>query len=792
MSTGLLFNPSQQSTDELESTFVGRHSLLDRLERDLGRDQKAGTPRHWQIIGPRGSGKSHLTELLARRMAKRHGWRIARLPEENYQVATLGELLEQIVVRSESFPGPSPFAGMMDDRTLQDRAIDRLRGSLLSTKKPLLVVLENLASMLDRQLKSPRDQARLRDILTNNPPFVLVATSTSQSAATMKHSAPLFEFFQTITLDDLERSDIKDLVRARAGWENNSSLLADFERVTGQIDAIYHLSGGNPRLALALYTVVQQGVTSELYDQIMKLLDEVTPYYQARLSDIPPQAARVLTEMAISESVSTPAAIARLCRIPTNQVTAQISKLLDERLVVQGGRPNARSRYYEVKDRLLRIWIQMRESVGAARRLRFLAEFYERWYAGRAEELEVASRRTISDLWTELGEGDPRRCNDRLKTISYLTEIRPGFDHSVVVRAMTRHVGESTQADIRAHVDALRKLFENASDLREREALAFMLAECLKALHVEQEAGTYLKRVLDEDSQSETIAERYMSSLLAAGDYVDGWDFGSRWIADHATHAVLTGVVGVAALGIGKFAEGMKLLSRYTEGHICSHCTERAMRQASMALRKQKAPVSVEVEFWNRFMRGMSTHEATTTQLHAAFDVLVGFNLSKIPTSAFLDAAEAWTPLSDAPVWFLGKSICGLSHRKGHEVDALRFIVALSERNDAPLGQFAVDHLLDILPSLRHASTANKDRFKEYQIAISLVRTRTTPETLGVAFRRAAPGIAKSSPKFVSDLLALFEEWEGQKLIPEGLSLQRSASDTGCPAQGGSSASATS
>src|SRR5262249_3188451 len=110
--TTLLFNPSRLDTSELESSFVGRKKLLERLEQGLPEVAARHTSRHGLLIGLRGLGKSHLVELLARRLQRDHGWSMARIPEEHYQVAHLADLLEQIVMRADE--GPPPFADEAD------------------------------------------------------------------------------------------------------------------------------------------------------------------------------------------------------------------------------------------------------------------------------------------------------------------------------------------------------------------------------------------------------------------------------------------------------------------------------------------------------------------------------------------------------------------------------------------------------------------------------------------------------------------------------------------------------
>jgi Cdc6-like AAA superfamily ATPase len=769
MNARLLFNPAQASTDELERTFVARHDLLKQIESDLATDQVRSTPRHWQIVGPRGSGKSHFTELLSRHMRTNHGWRIAKLPEENYRIGTLGELLQQIMLRSEQASPGQIVDNDIDDIKLQERALDRLHTRRQEAGAPLLVIIENLAALFEKQLRSIRDQARLRDILTNNPPFTLVATSTSQSEATTSHSAPLYEFFHNITLYDLSATEITQLIKARADWERNTPLLANFEQVKGRVEAIYHLSGGNPRLALALYRVLQDGVTTELHEQLLSLLDEVTPYYQSRLNDISPQAAKILTEMATSETVLTPAVIARRCRIPTNQATAHIAKLLDERLVIQGGRPDARSRLYELRDRLLRIWIQMRESAGSARkRLRFLAEFFEHWYAGRWDELEAVSKKAMSELWLGLAVGDQRRCVDQLKTLSYLAEIKPGFDDSVVLRTMVSHVSTASRDDVKEHLESMRHTFDCAVDLTEREAAAVLLAECYSALEAEEEGLRYLESVLQEGSHSEAIATRYISALNAARNYAKAWKFGSNWLLKHQDHSAIKGPLAIAAFAVERKDEASMLVDQFLAYNSCEDCRAELFEKLLRVLNKKNFADAEAIQFWNRFLAKDCPVSPTDKQILAAMEVLSGRSTNLKPKT-LLVAAEIWKALSGAPKWLLQKGICTLSHSRGHASDALPFILAAAELDEDPLRPFILNHLIHIIPEIREQRTATAQSAQAYSSAMSLIRFRTNPETVSTAFRFVAPMIARHDPDLASTLLDVYREWIAVGFIAEAI-----------------------
>lgn len=454
----------------------------------------------------------------------------------------------------------------------------------------------------------------------------------------------------------------------------------------------------------------------------------------------------------------------------TNQVTAHISKLLEERLVVQGGKPDRRSRLYELKDRLLRIWLQMRESVGAAKRLRFLAEFFERWYANRRDELEAFSKRTVSDFWSDLAEGDERRCEDRLKTLSYLAEVHQGVGgSSAVLRAISAKVGESSESDIRGHIEGLRKTFDRSCDLREREALALLLTECFVALDGEGEARPYLKAVVKEGSHDEAIACRYVSAEVAAEAFLDALNFGEQWLSCHPSHRNVHGPLGIAAFGVGQFEKGFSLLSDCLRPSLCPHCTERLLTRALAVLRARNGQKDLEFRFFAQFIGFESDANVTEGQVAAVHTILLNPRVSEIPVEFFEQAASVWSPLSKAPLWLFSKAICGLSHRQSSEGHALQFIVGLSERVRGSLSGFAVDHLVEILPMLRHARNAGEPGARKYAVAMALVRERVSKKSLSKAFRLIAPRVAKQSRLAANDLLKIYKEWRQEGLLEENI-----------------------
>lgn len=494
MSRALLFNPIRAREGELEATLVARRPLLDELETSIVGDARGASPRHWLIVAPRGSGKSHLTEALARRIRAHEGWTVVRLPEEAYRVSSVSDLLAWVVGALEGVD--RPFAAETDPARVEVLAESRLR-RWRAERGPVLVILENLNQLLGRRFDR-RGQARLRGILMGDPPFTLVATATRMFGEVSDHGAPFYDFFQERRLEDLTADEVAELVERRARWDDAREILEKPEELRPRLRALYHLSGGNPRLALALYGVLRSGLTREIYDQVLQLLDEVTPYYQARLNDASPQGARVLAEMAMAEGNLVPSEIGRRCGLKTTSVTAVLTQLQEERFVRPGGRPvDKRARYWEVTDRLFRVWLQMREQGDADGNLRWIVEFYRGWYGGDSTAARADAMRLPREAWRDGG----RAWGDLRRTLRHLEEAL-GDDGPVV--ALSAWTGNYDSADT-AHGAQLEAAWAGAS-AEERSAIAVPLALCrlkrgavdeaFQALRVAAAAGDLSARTL--------------------------------------------------------------------------------------------------------------------------------------------------------------------------------------------------------------------------------------------------------------------------------------------------------
>jgi tetratricopeptide (TPR) repeat protein len=412
----LLFNPSVAPTDELEAVFVARRPLLDSVVEILRQQTESKTTQHVLLIGPRGSGKTHLTEILARRITcAAPPWRAVRMPEESYSFVGLDELMFAIASRDAGKELAWDAAVPSIDASLAALELQRRE-----SKRPLLVILENLPRVLTKVLRGEQEIRRFRAILMSDSPFTLVATATSYFEDITRESRPLYDFFRIFVLQDLKADEVEELVTKRAQWDQDPAVLQQMDTLRKRIRAIHHLSGGNPRLVLALYDIIARGVSRDIHRQFVALLDRVTPYYQSRIEDLSPQQAQVLVRLAIAPRALAASTLARAFGRPTSHITAVLDVLLAERFIQRIVSKSGARTTYAVSDRLFRIWLEMRENRGARGRLRFLVEFYRMAYTRK--ELEQAVFHWSYEFSRQIKYSWTSGCEDHALMIDYLSE----------------------------------------------------------------------------------------------------------------------------------------------------------------------------------------------------------------------------------------------------------------------------------------------------------------------------------------------------------------------------------
>jgi DNA-binding transcriptional ArsR family regulator len=392
----LYYNPEQMPDSEIKQTFVARQWLIDELLSMIERQPDGAGVQHAIIIGPRGIGKT--TMLLMLRLAVLEGelgqrWFPVRFPEESYSVSDLADFWLAAISHLAFESGDASLVETADNlkqeskdgTTLAEGAVAMLKDWLRRRKRRLLLLVDNLDMMLD-QIGDATENARLRDVLMNDGTFMLVGGATSFFKEARRYDQPLYNFFRTYNLDLLNPEQVNDLLRHRAAADKQEGFDELLKKNEARIKVLQYFTGGNPRLVLMLYRIVSSSDFGDVRRGLEKLLDEVTPYYKAKIESLPAQQRKILDHIArISGKTQeglTPTQIAQETRLPANQVSAQLKRLADLGYV-RTANIRSRNSYYSLAEPLYAIWHQMRFGRESRKRMEWLVEFLKHWYTSR-------------------------------------------------------------------------------------------------------------------------------------------------------------------------------------------------------------------------------------------------------------------------------------------------------------------------------------------------------------------------------------------------------------------------
>jgi DNA-binding transcriptional ArsR family regulator len=583
-----VYRPQRTRPELLAEISVGRDHLLDDVLGRLGRWRPGASRQHYLFIGPRGIGKTHLLRLIEHQVRSDSGlrdkWVPILLAEEHYGISSVSDLLLAMLKRLGEESGLEDVVRIYesarfqdDDRRVRDLCLDALRGFHRENGSGVLLMVENLDRLLERQVRHRSELHGLRKILIEEDWLVVICTSPTFLNAVSQPEEPFFEFFDVRPLPELTPEEQAEMLRKLAAAEGNPEIMADVERYQSRLRALYHFTGGSPRLSVMLYDLVAHQEMGIVRSELDLLLDQLTPFYQDRMKEISEQEAKVLETMALLPEGTTPTELARETRLEGKTVRATLTRLERAGYVRREERRQKRT-VYIVPERLFRIWHQMNHSRVARGRVQYLLEFFESWYATSADrdkvwdELTSAFERGISegdaplveiaeymDYVAAVSSGSERlrRSFDRLRAL-VPTLLPDAIDKEL--ERLDRELGSEDGyllwkgqflADDLGRQEAAREVFEYAMEgrrgdlvIRFNHALALEIGKhsgssevddaylrtmALIAPEMDEEAAVYVQRVLNHVLRTSTelqmieIAGHLLGRFerLNIGDFVE-------------------------------------------------------------------------------------------------------------------------------------------------------------------------------------------------------------------------------------------------------------------------------
>lgn len=400
----MLYRYSPENMDEaiLRKLFVGREKLLKSVLEEIEDSARKKTPRFFLIVGPRGIGKSHFLVLLYHEIKNKLGSMLVpiKLGEEEYSVYRASDLFLRIL--EEKKEDTKEILSLANEDEILHAAIEKLKLISKRDGKRFIIFIENLHELF-RQLDL-KELQKLRSIFQKYDFFSVVASAPMIFPGISEHDEPFYNFFQIYHLSEFSLEEIKDLIRKIAEAENNTKFLDEFGKYEPKIHGLAHLTGGSPRLVILFYEMIARGELENIEKAFLKIIDEHTPYYQEIFQLLTGQKRRIFDAVISSEAPVTPKQISKETRLDLPTVTTQLRRLETDGYVIS--RPMGRYTKYEVRERLFRLWREMRQPLGR-KRVRILLEFLQYWYTTterkelfrtKFEMLEAGEKKVLKDL----------------------------------------------------------------------------------------------------------------------------------------------------------------------------------------------------------------------------------------------------------------------------------------------------------------------------------------------------------------------------------------------------------
>lgn len=396
------YTPSKMSPQQLKQMFVSKkgQSILDRIVIDLKKRANKSSNQHYLILGPRGIGKSHLLAnlyyMIKETQSLNSHWIPLWFSEEEYSVILIcdlaGRILEEIstelsgendkvIDEIEAFK--SAMALNSDDEEVFKLTTAFIKDLSHKLNKRFIVIFENF-NMFLKDISS-HEEKKLRALLMNET-FLLFIVSAPTLHSYLKEVADpqnaLFNLFDVHYLDKFSLQECLELLKQHYAIDKNIQLCGILEKEKNKLKLIHRFAGGNPRLMLMFYQLTDSLQNLPDAERAFdKLLEELTPYFQSRTGVLSSQQKKILITFAKSMENLTPAEVGKIIHLPTNQVTAQIKKLVEHGFLgIVAKEGEKRGTLYELSERIYRYWYQSRTRVGR-KWIAGLVEFISNWFS---------------------------------------------------------------------------------------------------------------------------------------------------------------------------------------------------------------------------------------------------------------------------------------------------------------------------------------------------------------------------------------------------------------------------
>ena len=312
---------------------------------------------------------------------------IALLKEEEWGVASYLDLVVRILrALAEDAPQLDAEIAKVHDRFSKDPtdaeafAVRLLRRH--SEGKTLLLFCENLVDLFHGL--DDEGQKRWRASIQEDGNWAIVATTPQLFSALTLQDGPFYGFFTIRALDKIDLEAGIDLLAKKALHEGKSDL-ADFLRTPlgrARARAVHHLAAGNHRVYVVLFDFLDKESLKDLIGPFMHMVDDLTPYYQDRMRQLPPAQRKIVEFLCLKGTPATVKDISTSCLMSQQTAAKQIGEL--ETVGFVSRNRSGRNTFCELSEPLMRICIEVKDN--KTQHFRLFVELLRHWFTSR--ELE--------------------------------------------------------------------------------------------------------------------------------------------------------------------------------------------------------------------------------------------------------------------------------------------------------------------------------------------------------------------------------------------------------------------
>ncbi|MFK2821544.1 NACHT domain-containing protein [Arcobacter sp. YIC-80] len=399
------YTPDEMPEDEFLKRFVVREKVFEEIFKDIKASDYEVANQHFIIVGQRGQGKTTLLRKIFIETKKDKNLSKFLIPvkfaEEQYQIRSLSRLWEEVAdylqsIHEDIFPNIlDDMEEFFEDDDYELKAFSYFEKHIKKQNKKLLILVDNIDELIGKF--SQKEQRRFREILLTSSSFRIIGGSTKMLEQHYDYSKPFYEFFKIVKLKGFSSEESKKFLLSYANTEEKKKIKEVIENTPERLEVIRQLTGGVPRTLVMLFDIFldEEGTA---FDDLLKILDEVTPLYKHRMDDLPDQLQEIVHTIAINWDGMYTKEIAKKTRMESKAISAQLKKL--EKYEIIESDSVGKNKIYKIKERFFNIWYLMRFGRKKDRqRVEWLIAFLNSWCT--KDELENKA----IDFMTRLKEG---------------------------------------------------------------------------------------------------------------------------------------------------------------------------------------------------------------------------------------------------------------------------------------------------------------------------------------------------------------------------------------------------